>query len=426
MPFKRPTLSELRDGNRKFMQAELEDVGALLRFANLKVLADMDAGMGHLHYAYLDYIALQTNPFTSTDEYLAGWMALKQVFRKPAAAAKSPAVQASGSVDCIIPVGSIINRGDGYQYRTDADLKIQADGFGMTDVQVAVGFGRKARAYPRRVECAGLLVGGVAGGAGPAVVGMCALGQVGVDDLAQEVAGLEGFCGVVVDWGAHAAILGRVLAAPVLCRGYVRKQHKQGFMTSFCPAGALWSLTILFMFNGASGAVACGGQAGFNVKGEFFMTQRRSWFAAAASAGVALALMVGAGAAQARSDVYWSVGVGAPGVALGVAIDSNVLINERIREELRNGSSPQAAIATGYDRAFDTILDSNVTTLIAGIALLVFGSGPVRGFAVVHCLGILTSMFSAILVSRGLVNLIYGKKRKLEKLAIGQVWKPGL
>jgi preprotein translocase subunit SecD len=86
---------------------------------------------------------------------------------------------------------------------------------------------------------------------------------------------------------------------------------------------------------------------------------------------------------------------------------------------------PQAAISAGYDRAFDTILDSNVTTLIAGVALLVFGSGPVRGFAVVHCLGILTSMFSAILVSRGLVNLIYGKKRKLDKLAIGQVWKPG-
>ena len=119
-------------------------------------------------------------------------------------------------------------------------------------------------------------------------------------------------------------------------------------------------------------------------------------------------------------------GIAAIALTLGMAIDANVLINERIREELRNGSSPQAAIATGYDRAFDTILDSNVTTLIAGIALLVFGSGPVRGFAVVHCLGILTSMFSAILVSRGLVNLIYGKKRKLEKLAIGQVWKPGL
>ncbi|WP_374265453.1 protein translocase subunit SecD [Zoogloea sp.] len=119
-------------------------------------------------------------------------------------------------------------------------------------------------------------------------------------------------------------------------------------------------------------------------------------------------------------------GIAAIALTLGMAIDSNVLINERIREELRNGSSPQAAIHAGYDRAFDTILDSNVTTLIAGIALLVFGSGPVRGFAVVHCLGILTSMFSAILVSRGLVNLIYGKKRKLEKLAIGQVWKPGV
>jgi len=116
-------------------------------------------------------------------------------------------------------------------------------------------------------------------------------------------------------------------------------------------------------------------------------------------------------------------GIAAIALTLGMAIDANVLINERIREELRNGSSPQAAIATGYDRAFDTILDSNVTTLIAGVALLVFGSGPVRGFAVVHCLGILTSMFSAILVSRGLVNLIYGRKRKLEKLAIGQIWK---
>ena len=119
-------------------------------------------------------------------------------------------------------------------------------------------------------------------------------------------------------------------------------------------------------------------------------------------------------------------GIAAIALTLGMAIDANVLINERIREELRNGSSPQAAISTGYDRAFDTILDSNVTTLIAGIALLIFGSGPVRGFAVVHCLGILTSMFSAILVSRGLVNLIYGKRRKLEKLAIGQVWKPGV
>ncbi|TVT47736.1 MAG: protein translocase subunit SecD [Denitromonas halophila] len=117
-------------------------------------------------------------------------------------------------------------------------------------------------------------------------------------------------------------------------------------------------------------------------------------------------------------------GIAAIALTLGMAIDANVLINERIREELRNGSSPQAAITAGYDRAFDTILDSNVTTLIAGIALLVFGSGPVRGFAVVHCLGIMTSMFSAILVSRALVNLIYGRRRKVAALSIGQVWKP--
>ncbi|TVO62495.1 protein translocase subunit SecD [Denitromonas ohlonensis] len=117
-------------------------------------------------------------------------------------------------------------------------------------------------------------------------------------------------------------------------------------------------------------------------------------------------------------------GIAAIALTLGMAIDANVLINERIREELRNGSSPQAAITAGYDRAFDTILDSNVTTLIAGIALLVFGSGPVRGFAVVHCLGIMTSMFSAILVSRALVNLVYGRRRKVAALSIGQVWKP--
>jgi len=101
-----------------------------------------------------------------------------------------------------------------------------------------------------------------------------------------------------------------------------------------------------------------------------------------------------------------------------------VLINERIREELRNGNTPQAAIAAGYERAWNTILDSNVTTLIAGIALFAFGSGPIKGFAVVHCLGILTSMFSAVMVSRGFVNLIYGSRRRLEKVSIGQVWRP--
>ncbi len=112
-------------------------------------------------------------------------------------------------------------------------------------------------------------------------------------------------------------------------------------------------------------------------------------------------------------------GIAAIALTLGMAIDSNVLINERIREELRNGTTPQAAIAAGYERAWATILDSNITTLIAGIALFMFGSGPIRGFAVVHCLGILTSMFSAVLISRGMVNLIFGARRKLEKLPIG-------
>jgi len=112
-------------------------------------------------------------------------------------------------------------------------------------------------------------------------------------------------------------------------------------------------------------------------------------------------------------------GIAAIALTLGMAIDANVLINERIREELRNGTTPQAAIAAGYERAWATILDSNITTLIAGIALFMFGSGPVRGFAVVHCLGILTSMFSAVLVSRGMVNLIFGARRRLEKLPIG-------
>ncbi|MEG0445215.1 MAG: protein translocase subunit SecD [Comamonas sp.] len=117
-------------------------------------------------------------------------------------------------------------------------------------------------------------------------------------------------------------------------------------------------------------------------------------------------------------------GIAAMALALGVAIDSNVLINERIREELRAGASPQAAIHAGYEHAWHTILDSNVTTLIAGLALLAFGSGVVRGFAVVHCIGILTSMFSAVFFSRGLVNLWYGGRKKLKSLSIGQVWKP--
>jgi len=117
-------------------------------------------------------------------------------------------------------------------------------------------------------------------------------------------------------------------------------------------------------------------------------------------------------------------GIAAIALTLGMAIDANVLINERIREELRGGANPQAAINTGYERAWATILDSNVTTLIAGLALLAFGSGPIRAFAIVHCLGIITSMFSAVLFSRGLVNLWYGRQKRLKSVSIGQVWKP--
>ena len=117
-------------------------------------------------------------------------------------------------------------------------------------------------------------------------------------------------------------------------------------------------------------------------------------------------------------------GIAAIALTLGMAIDANVLINERIREEVRGGATPQAAISSGYDRAFGTILDSNITTLIAGLALLIFGSGAVRGFAVVHCLGILTSIFSSVMVSRAIVNLIYGHRRRVQKLSIGDTsWK---
>lgn len=117
-------------------------------------------------------------------------------------------------------------------------------------------------------------------------------------------------------------------------------------------------------------------------------------------------------------------GIAAIALTLGMAIDANVLINERIREELRNGESPQNAINLGFDRAWGTILDSNLTTLIVGVALLVFGSGAVRGFAVVHCLGILTSMFSAVVGVRALANLWYGNKKKLQSISIGTIWKP--
>ena len=116
-------------------------------------------------------------------------------------------------------------------------------------------------------------------------------------------------------------------------------------------------------------------------------------------------------------------GIAAIALTLGMAIDSNVLINERVREELRHGATPANAINLGYKHAFDTILDSNITTLIAGLALLIFGSGPIKGFAVVHCLGILTSMFSSVFFSRGLVNLWYGRRPRLASISIGQVWR---
>jgi len=117
-------------------------------------------------------------------------------------------------------------------------------------------------------------------------------------------------------------------------------------------------------------------------------------------------------------------GIAAIALTLGMAIDANVLINERIREELRNGATPQQAINLGFDRAWGTIFDSNLTSLIVGVALLAFGSGPIRGFAVVHCIGILTSMFSSVVGVRALVNFWYGSKRRLETISIGQVWKP--
>lgn len=117
-------------------------------------------------------------------------------------------------------------------------------------------------------------------------------------------------------------------------------------------------------------------------------------------------------------------GIAAIALTLGMAVDSNVLINERVREELRIGRTPQLAISEGYGMAFATIVDSNVTSLIAGIALLIFGSGPVRGFAVVHCLGIMTSLFTSVIVSRSMVNFIYGRQKKLTRVHIGQVWRP--
>jgi preprotein translocase subunit SecD len=150
-----------------------------------------------------------------------------------------------------------------------------------------------------------------------------------------------------------------------------------------------------------------------------FMILYYAWFGVISVAALAVNLMLLVALLSMIQATLTLPGIAAIALTLGMAIDANVLINERIREELRNGTTPQAAITAGYERAWATILDSNITTLIAGVALFMFGSGPVRGFAVVHCLGILTSMFSAVLVSRGMVNLVFGARRRLERLPIG-------
>ncbi|HWA11714.1 MAG TPA: protein translocase subunit SecD [Burkholderiales bacterium] len=150
-----------------------------------------------------------------------------------------------------------------------------------------------------------------------------------------------------------------------------------------------------------------------------FMIAYYAWFGVISVLALAVNLMLLVALLSMLQATLTLPGIAAIALTLGMAIDANVLINERIREELRNGTTPQAAISAGYERAWATILDSNITTLIAGVALFLFGSGPVRGFAVVHCLGILTSMFSAVLVSRGLVNLVFGARRRLDRLPIG-------
>lgn len=130
MPFQRPTLSELRQRNVGYMQSELRGVGSLLRFANLRIIGNADAGMAHLHYGYLDYIALQATPYTATDEWLAGWAALKGVFRKPATAATGPEVSFTGTAGRSIPAGSRLNRSDGYTYQLDNAVTLGQDGTG--------------------------------------------------------------------------------------------------------------------------------------------------------------------------------------------------------------------------------------------------------------------------------------------------------
>ncbi|MFO1264375.1 MAG: protein translocase subunit SecD [Rhodoferax sp.] len=155
-----------------------------------------------------------------------------------------------------------------------------------------------------------------------------------------------------------------------------------------------------------------------------FMCVYYMMFGLISSAALALNLLLLVAVLSMLQATLTLPGMAAMALVLGMAIDANVLINERVREELRNGVSPQAAIHAGYDRAWATILDSNVTTFIAGLALLAFGSGPVRGFAVVHVLGILTSMFSGVFFSRGVVNFWYGRQKKLKNVSIGTVWRP--
>jgi preprotein translocase subunit SecD len=155
-----------------------------------------------------------------------------------------------------------------------------------------------------------------------------------------------------------------------------------------------------------------------------FMLVYYHLFGAFSTAGLALNILLLLAILSMLQATLTLPGIAAIALTLGMAIDANVLINERIREELRNGESPQNAIHLGFERAWGTILDSNLTTLIVGVALLVFGTGPVRGFAVVHCLGILTSMFSAVVGVRALANLWYGHKKKLQSISIGTVWKP--
>lgn len=128
MPFNRPTLTELRERNRSYMQSELKTDGALLRFSNMGVISDVDAGMAHLHYGYLDYIALQSTPYFSTDEYLAGWAALKSIYRKAASAARCQTVLFKGTAGSIVPISSVLNRNDGYQYTLDSEIRIGTDG----------------------------------------------------------------------------------------------------------------------------------------------------------------------------------------------------------------------------------------------------------------------------------------------------------